>query len=321
MARPIVHSSSPIALPAHRNPVLDRDFADPGLLRVGPTYYAYATNSAGIHVQVARSTNLVNWDYLGEALPHLPDWAVPRFKYTWAPTVFGPGEAGEFIMYYVTRYNWALAGTQAIGRAIARCPEGPFTPIDDAPTICHWTKAALSILSPSGTKTAPATCSGKTTATRAASPLIFTFSAFQPTASVLKDTPSASSPPANPGKARWLKPLHCGNTAVNITFSTPPTPSTPTSMPSAGPSLIPPGARTTKTPRPCSKPIIPTTCTVRAVRKLLKGRMDAITCSSIPGILPSIIETCISPAWNGKEISPLPSSRLLPDFPKPCIVI
>ena len=54
------------------NPVLDRDFPDPGVLVVDGTYYAYATEGGGRHIQVASSTDLVRWEYLGEALAALP---------------------------------------------------------------------------------------------------------------------------------------------------------------------------------------------------------------------------------------------------------
>src|SRR5688572_2476041 len=43
------------------NPVIDRDFPDPDVLRVGDAYYAYATNAGGVNVQAARSPDLVRW--------------------------------------------------------------------------------------------------------------------------------------------------------------------------------------------------------------------------------------------------------------------
>lgn len=44
------------------NPVLDRDFADPYVLKVGDVYHAYATNAGGINIQTALSTSyLLHW--------------------------------------------------------------------------------------------------------------------------------------------------------------------------------------------------------------------------------------------------------------------
>jgi len=75
---------TPFPTPAtFTNPVLDQDFPDPDVLKVGDVYYAYATNGNEVNIQIARSTNLVHWEVLGEALPELPTWAVQSFG--WAP--------------------------------------------------------------------------------------------------------------------------------------------------------------------------------------------------------------------------------------------
>src|SRR5215208_3639572 len=73
------------------NPVLDQDFPDPDVLKVNDVYYAYATNANDLNIQSARSTDLVHWEVLGDALPALPDWAVQTFGWAWAPEVFSPG--------------------------------------------------------------------------------------------------------------------------------------------------------------------------------------------------------------------------------------
>lgn len=119
------------------NPVLDRDFPDPDALQVGEWYYAYATNSDGYHVQVARSADLVEWEFLGDALPALPEWAVQDFGWTWAPEVVTFDDGDSYLMYYVTRFAIDAGGTQCIGIASATQPEGPFQPIGDEPFICQ----------------------------------------------------------------------------------------------------------------------------------------------------------------------------------------
>src|SRR4051794_13266735 len=57
------------------NPVINRDFPDPDVLKVGDTYYAYSTNAASINIQEAHSTDLVHWTIGHDALPALPKWA------------------------------------------------------------------------------------------------------------------------------------------------------------------------------------------------------------------------------------------------------
>src|SRR5258708_5213988 len=61
------------------NPVIDADFPDPAvILAPDGYYYAYATQTLSgdrwINIQVARSTDLVHWEHLGDALPEKPIW-------------------------------------------------------------------------------------------------------------------------------------------------------------------------------------------------------------------------------------------------------
>lgn len=121
----------------YRNPVLARDFPDPDVLQAGDAYYAYATNADGVHVQVARSADLVQWEMLGDALPELPAWAVQEFGWTWAPEVFRPTDTGPYVMYYTTRFAIGQGGIQCIGAAVSDAPEGPFTPVGDGPAVCQ----------------------------------------------------------------------------------------------------------------------------------------------------------------------------------------
>src|SRR5213075_1122009 len=65
------------------NPVLNRDFPDPFVLKVGDTYYAYATNGNGKQVQTLTSKDLVHWSPGPDALPQVGPWSFPGN--TWAP--------------------------------------------------------------------------------------------------------------------------------------------------------------------------------------------------------------------------------------------
>lgn len=132
-------TEAPVEVPEghFRNPVLDHDFPDPDILQLEGEYYAYATNSDGIHVQAAYSTDLINWDYLGEAFPTLPAWAIQDFGWTWAPEVSAAPDGNGYIMYFTTRFKIGEGGgTQCIGVATAESPRGPFTPVGDAPLVC-----------------------------------------------------------------------------------------------------------------------------------------------------------------------------------------
>lgn len=118
------------------NPVLDRNFPDPGVLAVERTYYAYATEGGGRHIQVASSQDLVSWEYLGEALPTLPRWTTGM---TWAPEVIET--SAGFVMYYTARHPGTVRpdgqGSQCITVAVADAPEGPFVDDSEGPLVCQ----------------------------------------------------------------------------------------------------------------------------------------------------------------------------------------
>jgi beta-xylosidase len=125
-------------LPALANPVLDRDFPDPDALRVDGAWYAYATNANGMNIQAATSPDLVQWRFLGNALPRAPRWARQGFGYNWAPEVARFGE--NYVMYFTTRFAIGSGGVQCIGLATSAQPEGPFRPTESSneqPFVCQ----------------------------------------------------------------------------------------------------------------------------------------------------------------------------------------
>ena len=113
------------------NPVINADFPDPDLLEVDGTYYAYATNGNLRTVRVARSTDLLEWEELADAMPRLPSWVIPGK--TWAPEVTEL-ETGQFALYFTaTNFRPAM---QCIGVAVAGSPEGPFVAVGDGMLVC-----------------------------------------------------------------------------------------------------------------------------------------------------------------------------------------
>ena len=114
-----------------RNPVTQSDFADPELLRVGKTYYAYSTNTGGVDVPVSSSGDLVHWQTLGNALPVLPRWA--SGGNTWAPSVMAV--TGGYRLYFTARHT--DSGRQCIGVAASKTPTGPFVSASNTPLVCQ----------------------------------------------------------------------------------------------------------------------------------------------------------------------------------------
>jgi beta-xylosidase len=118
------------------NPVIDQDFPDPDALKVGDTYYVYATGNFNVQisVQIARSEDLVHWNMLPDALPTFPAWAERDHGLVWAPEVT-TADGKTFVMYFAAR----VAGTsqQCIGMAASAKPEGPFESPAERPMICQ----------------------------------------------------------------------------------------------------------------------------------------------------------------------------------------
>jgi arabinan endo-1,5-alpha-L-arabinosidase len=121
----------------YANPVLERDFADPAVLRdADGWFYAYATQShsadAVWNVQVARSRDLVRWEHLGEALPGRPHWAATK-RAIWAPHVIRDAGRRRYVMYYSAEPDHAKGKCLAV--ATADAPAGPFADAG-APLLC-----------------------------------------------------------------------------------------------------------------------------------------------------------------------------------------
>jgi len=114
------------------NPVYAHDFPDPQAIRVGHTFYAYGTNGDLGNVPTLRSSDLVHWRPVGDAMPHLAPWTDPGR--TWAPEVLRVS-AHRFVLYYTAAGAAALR--QCVGRAVARTPVGPFVDRSQHPLVCQ----------------------------------------------------------------------------------------------------------------------------------------------------------------------------------------
>lgn len=103
----------------------------------GTRGFLYTTNRPGVNVPAYRSNNLVDWHYVGDALPVIPSWAA-RGK-TWAPEVLQLSPS-QFVLFFAAEDK--DSGKQCLGRATGTNPTGPFTSNDPRPFLCHPGKAA-----------------------------------------------------------------------------------------------------------------------------------------------------------------------------------
>lgn len=108
------------------NPVIYSNFPDPSIIQVGNTWYAFATNSGGINIQLATSPDFQTWTVVSgyDALPALGSWATAGA--TWAPDVIQRAD-GSFVMYYSAPVA-STPSKHCVGAAFASSPAGPYTP-------------------------------------------------------------------------------------------------------------------------------------------------------------------------------------------------
>jgi beta-xylosidase len=112
-------------------PAIGSDFADPDVIRVGVTWWAYATGTGFADLQVRSSPDLVSWSAPVDPLPRLPAWAIPGFS--WAPAV--AATRNGFLMYYSARD--AAYGRQCLSVASSATPSGPFVDASTGPMACQ----------------------------------------------------------------------------------------------------------------------------------------------------------------------------------------
>ncbi len=106
----------------YTNPVTWPAIADPGVIYYRGEYYLYPT--AGRNpIGVAHSTDLANWTWLGDVLPHGTNGNWDALD-IWAPSPVY--DNGKFYLYYTATADGTDA-TRRVGYAIGMGPAGPFT--------------------------------------------------------------------------------------------------------------------------------------------------------------------------------------------------
>lgn len=116
-------------------------YADPAIIRGKDGYwYLYATSDPLVEggefglMHVSRSTDMVDWEYLGTILDEetRPAWATET-SFFWAPDIRYVG--GHYVLYFtVTDTTLNPGDDSAIGAATAPTPAGPWTPTN-APVV------------------------------------------------------------------------------------------------------------------------------------------------------------------------------------------
>lgn len=118
----------------YRNPVLNADFSDPDVIRVGDDFYMVCSDFHFMGMPVLHSRDLVNWSIIGKVYERLdidPAYDEMRAyaKGSWAPAI--RYHDGLFYVYFCTPDEGLYMST-------AKDPAGPWSPLHEVKRVAGW---------------------------------------------------------------------------------------------------------------------------------------------------------------------------------------
>lgn len=118
----------------YRNPVLNADFSDPDIIRVGDDFYMVCSEFHYMGMPVLHSKDLVNWSIIGKVYDRLTmdpayDTMDGYAKGSWAPAI--RYHNGLFYVYFCTPNEGLYMST-------AEKPEGPWAPLHEVKRVAGW---------------------------------------------------------------------------------------------------------------------------------------------------------------------------------------
>ena len=117
----------------YRNPVINADFSDPDVIRVGERYYMVASDFHFLGMQVLESEDMVNWQYISQIYRRFdePGWDENRHYAggSWAPAI--RYHDGLFYVFFCTPEEGLYMST-------AQDPHGPWSPLHLVQRVEKW---------------------------------------------------------------------------------------------------------------------------------------------------------------------------------------
>lgn len=115
------------------NPVLDADYSDPDVIRVGEKYYMVCSDFHFMGLPVLESDDMVNWKIIAQVFNRLdfPEYdSLKRYgEGSWAPSL--RFHDGKFFLYFCTAQEGLFMSTAAD-------PAGPWSPLINVRHIKGW---------------------------------------------------------------------------------------------------------------------------------------------------------------------------------------
>ena len=117
----------------YRNPVLNADFSDPDVIRVGANYYMVASDFHFLGMQVLESDDMVNWRYISQIYSRFdePGWDANQHYAggSWAPAI--RYHDGLYYVYFCTP-------DEGLYMTTAKDPHGPWAPLYLVKRVIKW---------------------------------------------------------------------------------------------------------------------------------------------------------------------------------------
>ena len=117
----------------YRNPVLNADFSDPDVIRVGAKYYMVASDFHFLGMQVLESDDMVNWQYISQIYSRFdePGWDSNQHYAggSWAPAI--RYHDGLYSVYFCTP-------DEGLYMTTAKDPHGPWAPLHLVKRVIKW---------------------------------------------------------------------------------------------------------------------------------------------------------------------------------------
>ena len=117
----------------YRNPVLNIDFSDPDVIRVGHKYYMVASDFHFLGMQVLESDDMVNWQYISQIYNRFDEPGWNKNKHyaggSWAPAI--RYHDGLYYVYFCTPEEGLYMST-------AKDPHGPWAPLHLVKRVPKW---------------------------------------------------------------------------------------------------------------------------------------------------------------------------------------
>ena len=117
----------------YKNPVLNADYSDPDVIRVGDSYYMVASDFHFLGMQVLVSKDMVNWQIISQIYDRfdMPGWNENQHYAggSWAPAI--RYHDGQFYVYFCTPDEGLFMST-------ATNPEGPWSALHCVKKVEKW---------------------------------------------------------------------------------------------------------------------------------------------------------------------------------------